>query len=216
MNTSKRGIKSIQNGILKINKNFIIGISTVIIVLILILFVMSKQPSESQKAVNAYLKMAENAKIQDKKVSPWNTVTVDYIWRLKDGTVFDTSVESVAKASWKYQTWRDYKQWLSFQVWAWQMIAGFDAWVVWMKLWETKTINIPFLQAYWAVDKKIILVMDYTKIPNAEQYKVWMQVMTEMWPIKVIKITKKEITFDANHELAGKDLIFDITIKDIK
>jgi FKBP-type peptidyl-prolyl cis-trans isomerase 2 len=35
------------------------------------------------------------------------------------------------------------------------------------------------------------------------------------YPAKIVKITDKEITFDMNSELAGKDLIFDITLKSI-
>jgi FKBP-type peptidyl-prolyl cis-trans isomerase 2 len=72
------------------------------------------------------------------------------------------------------------------------------------------------MQAYGARDEKKLLKMDYTKIPNPEQYKKGMTIMSPAGPIKVYKISKTEITFDTNHMLAGKDLIFDITIKDIK
>jgi FKBP-type peptidyl-prolyl cis-trans isomerase 2 len=34
--------------------------------------------------------------------------------------------------------------------------------------------------------------------------------------LKILKATDKEITIDANHELAGKKLFFDIEIVDIK
>jgi FKBP-type peptidyl-prolyl cis-trans isomerase 2 len=34
-------------------------------------------------------------------------------------------------------------------------------------------------------------------------------------PAKILKITDKEVSLDFNHELAGKDLIFDITVKSI-
>jgi FKBP-type peptidyl-prolyl cis-trans isomerase 2 len=34
--------------------------------------------------------------------------------------------------------------------------------------------------------------------------------------VKVYKVTKDKIYIDTNHELAGKTLIFDITIKEIK
>ncbi len=172
--------------------------------------------SNCESAVIDYQKLAKTFEIQDKTVNNWNTISVDYIGRLKDWTVFDTSVESIAKACWNYQTWRDYTQWLAFQAWAWQMIAWFDAWVIWMKIWETKTIKIPYMQAYGARDEKKLLKMDYTKIPNPEQYKKGMTIMSPAGPIKVYKISKTEITFDTNHMLAGKDLIFDITIKDIK
>lgn len=170
--------------------------------------------SDCEKAVVSYQNLAKTFEIQDKSVINWNSIIVDYIGRLKDWTVFDTSIESVAKACWSYQTWRDYSQWLAFQVWAWQMIAWFDAWVIWMKVWETKTINIPFMQAYWARDEKKLLVMDMTD--QFKDYKKWNDIMTQYWPIKVYEVTKDKITFDTNHMLAGKDLIFDITIKDIK
>lgn len=170
--------------------------------------------SDCEKAVISYQNLAKTFEIQEKTVNNWSSIIVDYIGRLKDWTVFDTSIESVAKACWSYQTWRDYSQWLAFQVWAWQMIAWFDAWVVWMKVWETKTINIPFMQAYWARDEKKLLVMDMTD--QFKDYKKGDDIMTQYWPIKVYDITKEKITFDTNHMLAGKDLIFDITIKDIK
>lgn len=170
--------------------------------------------SDCEKAVAAYNKTAKTFQIQDKAVNNWNSVTVDYIWRLKDWSVFDTSVESVAKACGSHQTWIDYSQWLNFQAGAWQMIPWFDAWVIWMKIWETKTINIPFMQAYWARDEKKILKMAMTD--EFKKHKKWDNVMTMYWPIKVYEVSENEITFDTNHMLAGKDLIFDITIKDIK
>ena len=202
---------------LKFKKNSTRVIGIIVIILVIILFSMNKTiKSACEKAVSDYHKQAKSFQIWDKSVANWNSIIVDYIWRLKNWEVFDTSIESIAKACWSYQTWRDYSQWLSFQAWAWQMIAWFDAWVIWMKIWETKTINIPFMQAYWARDEKKLLKMDFTKIPNPEQYKEWMTIMSPAWPIKVYKITKTEITFDTNHMLAGKDLMFDITIKDIK
>ncbi len=200
---------------IKTKKNLTWIIWIIVIILVLFLFVMNKTvKSNCEKAVANYHKLTKTFEIQETAVNNWNSIVVDYIWRLKDWTVFDTSVESVAKACGSYQTWRDYSQWLSFQAWAGQMIAGFDAWVIWMKIWETKSINIPFMQAYWARDEKKLLTMDMAD--QFKDYKKWDDVMTAYWPIKVFKITKEKITFDTNHSLAGKDLIFDITIKDIK
>ena len=150
-------------------------------------------------------------------VAKWDKVTVDYVGRLQDGTVFDTSIESVAKESGKYSTGRNYSEWLSFTVGAGQMIAGFDKGVEWMKVGETKTVEIPAKDAYGERDEKKLITMTKDKIPEADQYQVGMQVMSSYGQaFKVYKINEKDIIFDANHELAGKTLIFDITVKSIQ
>lgn len=71
-----------------------------------------------------------------------DSIWVDYKWALTDGSVFDTSIESVAREAWLYNPARPYEP-LSFRVWAGEMIAWFDAGVVGMKIWDTKTLTIP-------------------------------------------------------------------------
>ena len=51
---------------------------------------------------------------------------------------------------------------------------------------------------------------------DLSQFSEWDTVYLWMgYPAKIVKITDKEVTFDMNHELAGKNLIFDITVKSI-
>jgi len=136
---------------------------------------------------------------------------------LGEEEIFDTSVESVAQACGKYQAGRDYAGGLPFQVGAGQMIPGFDKGVEGMKLGQTKTIVIPAKDAYgeWSKDK--LVAIDKTKVPEADKYTVGTMVQTDYGQVfKVYEITDTQIIFDANHELAGKDLSFDITIKEIK
>ena len=149
-------------------------------------------------------------------IKEWDNIVVDYIWRLEDWTVFDTSIESIAKACWKYNEWRDYTQWLSFQVWAWQMIKWFDEWVIWMKLWQTKTVQ--FWPEKWYGHRNDKYVMTYTKeeVGDLSQFKEWQMIYLGIWAAaKIVKVTDNDVTIDLNHELAWKDLIFDITIKSI-
>lgn len=176
----------------------------------------SNQNSNMCDAVKEYL---ANADFEWKwqSVQKWDSIVVDYIGRLADGTVFDTSIESVAKWCWKYSEGRNYNEWLSFEVWAGQMIAGFDKWVEWMKIWQTRTIEITAGDAYWERDESLVVEINKSDLQNPEQYEVWQTLYTPYGQaVKVYKITKDKIYIDANHELAGKNLIFDITIKDIK
>ena len=150
------------------------------------------------------------------EVKKWDNITVDYIWRLEDWTVFDTSIESIAKACGKYNEGRDYSEWLSFEVWAWQMIKWFDKWVVGMKVWQTKTVK--FWHEEWYGQRNEQYVMTYTvdEVWDLSKFTEGQRVYLWIWAAALItKVTDKSVTLDLNHELAGKDLIFDITIKSI-
>jgi FKBP-type peptidyl-prolyl cis-trans isomerase 2 len=152
----------------------------------------------------------------NKSVKVWDNITVDYVWRLEDWTVFDTSIESVAKENWKYVEGRDYTEWLTFEVWAWQMIKWFDDWVVGMKIWQTKTVKFWPDEWYGQYDESLIMTISTEEAGDVSQLSEWDTVYVWAWyPAKIIKITDQEVTFDMNHELAGKDLIFDITLKSI-
>jgi len=168
-------------------------------------------------AIQAHLDAADMKWRGEKIVTVGNNIVVDYVGRLGEEEIFDTSVETVAQACGKYQAGRDYTGGLPFQVGAGQMIPWFDKGVEGMKLGQTKTIVIPAKDAYgeWSKDK--LVTVEKSKVPEAEKYTVGTMVQTDYGQVfKVYEITDKEIIFDANHELAGKDLTFDITIKDIK
>lgn len=176
----------------------------------------SKQDSNMCDAVKEYL---ANADFEWKwqQVQKWDSIVVDYIGRLADGTVFDTSVESVARWCDKYSEGRNYDEWLAFEVWAGQMIAGFDKWVEWMKIWQTRTIEIAAAEAYGEWDKSLVLEVNKSDLQNPEQYEEWQVLYTPYGQaVRVHKVTKDKVYIDTNHELAGKNLIFDITIKEIK
>lgn len=169
-----------------------------------------------EATISAYLKAADKIWTWTITVKSGDKIVVDYVWRLDEKTVFDTSVESIAKACDKYTAARNYNEGLAFTVWAWQMIAGFDKAVEWMKVGQTKTIEISPENAYGQRDPARLLRVEKNKFPNPESYKAGMEVMTQFWQkFKITEVTDTEIVLDANHELAGKTLIFDITIKSI-
>ena len=167
------------------------------------------------KVVENYLSSADK-NWEWEWIKVWDNIVVDYIWRLEDWTVFDTSIESIAKACGKYSEGRDYTEWLSFEVWAGQMIKWFDNWVVWMKLWQTKTVKFGPDEWYGQRNEQYVLTYTKEEVGDLSQFQEWQTIY--LWigaAAKIIKVTDKAVTLDLNHELAGKDLIFDITIKSI-
>lgn len=168
-------------------------------------------------AVQDYLAKADTKGKSGKQVKKWHKVTVHYIGRLDDENVFDTSVEEIAKACGKYSSWRNYNEGLAFEVGAGQMIAGFDKAVEWMNIGQTKTIHIQASEAYGERSEKNLVKVPREQIPDNEKLEKGMKLMSSYGQtFTVYEVSDKEITLDANHELAGKKLIFDITIQDIQ
>lgn len=124
-------------------KSIIIVLVVLLIAIILAFFIYNQKPKD--------LCSLPDSKIDSsKEVKAWSKIKVDYIWRLADWTIFDSSIEECSKRTKNYKadSWRKFEP-LAFEVWAGQMIKWFDAGVVGMKLWESKTIKISPADAYW-------------------------------------------------------------------
>ena len=138
-------------------------------------------------------------------VKQGDTVKVHYTGKLLDGSVFDSS---------------EGRDPLEFTVGAGQMIAGFDKGVVGMALDEHKEITIPPEEAYGIYDPAKIIEVPNDQFPEDLTLEVSMQISASQPDGSAIQFTVKEIgeqnvTLDGNHFLAGKDLIFSVTLVSI-
>ncbi len=154
-----------------------------------------------------------------KAVKSGDTVKVDYTGKLENGTVFDTSREDVAKQAGTYVDGREYAP-LSFVVGSGQVIKGFDEGVIGMKVGEEKTLTIPPEKAYGEYEKARVLAfpIEELNLTNRSELPQAGQTLGDMYgnQYKVLAVNDTHITLDANHELAGKTLIFDIKLISIE
>jgi FKBP-type peptidyl-prolyl cis-trans isomerase 2 len=167
--------------------------------------------------VQEYLANADMEGNGGQLVANGDTVSVEYIGRLADGSVFDTSIESIARECGVYTEVRDYSTLLSFTVGGGQMIAGFDQAVQGMSIGQTQTVTIPAAEAYGQWSEENLFPVDKSTVPDADNYSKGQSIVAQYGQQFVVyEVTEDEIIFDANHPLAGKDLIFDITVKSIE
>ena len=154
--------------------------------------------------------------VESRAVKAGDTVQVDYIGKLENGTVFDTSREDVAKQAGIYVSSRTYAP-LAFVVGSGQMIKGFDNGVIGMKVGEEKTIKIPPEEAYGEYDKSKVQAIPIKSLNMTVVPKVG-QVFGDQYgnQFRVIAVNDTYVTLDANSELAGKTLVFDIKLVSIK
>lgn len=144
-----------------------------------------------------------------------NKIAVDYTGTLEDGTLFDTSIEEKAKTANKYMEGRDYQP-LEFTVGKGEMIKGFDAAVVGMKIDETKTITLAPEEAYGQPNPQLVQEVPVEQIKSSGiEPKQGMILSANGRPVRITKVDETTVTLDMNHELAGKTLIFEITVKEI-
>lgn len=140
-----------------------------------------------------------------KKVQEKDKVKVHYTGKLESGEVFDTSIE------------RDP---LEFTVGAGQMIKGFDQAVSGMEVKEKKTVTIPSGEAYGDRNEQLIQAVSKTELPADMKPEVGQTLVAtndqgQQTHVVVTEVADSSITIDANHPLAGKDLVFEIELVEI-
>jgi len=110
---------------------------------------------------------------------------------------------------------------LEFTVGAGQMIAGFDKAIPGMTVGEKKTINIAPADGYGEKNEDAIIEFPKANIPPDMKLEPGMQLQLRNEaghpvPVTVTEVKDDVVILDANHHLAGKELIFDIELVEIK
>ena len=135
------------------------------------------------------------------------TCRTHYRGTFNDGTQFDSSY--------------DRGEPLEFICGVGQMIRGFDAAVAEMEVGEKVNIHLMPEEAYGMPDPNAIFTVAIAQLPGAEEVEVGQQVYLQNqygqpFPVKVTAKDETNITFDANHEMAGKELNFEIELVEVK
>ncbi len=139
------------------------------------------------------------------KATTNNTVKVHYTGKLTTGEVFDSS---------------ENREPIEFTVGAGQMIPGFDAAVNGMELNEKKTINIPAEEAYGPRREEMIQKVGREQLPADMKPEIGQTLVAgspdgQQMQVIVTEVAEDSIVVDANHPLAGQELIFDIELVEI-
>lgn len=149
---------------------------------------------------------------EDTMVKEGDYITVNYIGQLEDGAIFDTSLEEVAKEAGQYNPAREYSP-LGFTVGAGQMIKGFDNGVLGMEIGEERMVTIPAAEAYGEYNEELVQPVEISQLREMGiEPEVGMALYTQHGQVTVAKMNDTHAFIDYNHHLAGKTLVFKITL----
>ena len=140
------------------------------------------------------------------QVKPGDTVHIHYTGTLRDGTTFDSS---------------EGRDPLQFEVGSGQIIPGLDKAIPGMEVGDKKTVNVPCDEAYGPVDPQMRQAVPREGIPDDIPLDLGtrLQMQTQqgqVTPVTVVEVTDEQVTLDANHPLAGRDLVFDFEVVSVE
>ena len=139
------------------------------------------------------------------KVKENDVVKVHYTGKLVNGQVFDSSLE---------------REPLQVELGKGQLIPGFEKGLIDMEVNEKKTITIEKKDAYGEVNEDFFHKVAKSELPEDIKPEVGMGLVGSNadgseQQFTIAKVEEDAIIIDANHPLAGHDLVFDLELVEI-
>jgi len=140
------------------------------------------------------------------KVKENDTVKVHYTGKLNNGQVFDSSLN---------------REPLEVKLGQGSLIPGFEKELIDMAINEKKTVTIPKEEAYGDVKKELFQSVKKDQLPENIKPEVGMGLVASTpdgseQQVIIVDVKEDHIVLDANHPLAGQDLVFELELVDIK
>ncbi len=134
-----------------------------------------------------------------------DTVKVHYTLKAANGEVIESSVKATP---------------IEITIGEGKLIPGFENGIIGMTPNDSKTITVPAEEAYGHRNENMVFEFSREKAPAGFEPQIGQAVQLHRpdgnpFTVTVIDITAKGYKMDANHPLAGKDLIFDLELVEI-
>jgi peptidylprolyl isomerase len=139
------------------------------------------------------------------KASIGDTVRVHYMGKLEDGTVFDTTIA---------------REPIEFTIGQGQVIPGFEQAIIGMEPGQSQTVRVPASKAFGPYQDEMVQMVHPDQLPEGVRPETGQQLEIprqdgQNFVVRITDVSESAVTLDANHPLAGKDLIFNVRLVEI-
>ncbi|QSG13631.1 FKBP-type peptidyl-prolyl cis-trans isomerase [Halapricum desulfuricans] len=155
-------------------------------------------------------------------IEPGDGVTIEYVGRLDDGTIFDTSRREVAIEAGLAQPAdiepEEYAA-LSFTAGEGEIIEGLDEALIGMSEGDTETVTVPPEEAYGEHQSDRVREYDAETFKGmvGQQPAVGLHVQAQNGLHGDVTAVKEDsVEIDFNHQLAGETLTFEVEIVEVR
>lgn len=134
-----------------------------------------------------------------------DTVRIHYTGTLTDGTRFDSS------------TGRDP---LEFTLGQGHIIPGLEREIAGMQVGDTKTVTVQADEAYGPHHAEAVHEVQREQIPDTIELAIGVELQAtaqngQVMRLRVVEVGEDTVKLDANHPLAGRDLVFEVELVEI-
>jgi len=153
-------------------------------------------------------------------ITDGDSVTIEYVGRLTDGTVFDTSDEGLAEAEGLTEDHpgQEFEP-LTIEMGSGSVIPGIEDALAGMEVGDSEIIRVPPEKAYGEYREDRVGEYDrdeFDKMLRSQELREGIEVQTEAGlPGVVVDVGPETVTVDFNHDLAGETLEFEIKVVDV-
>ena len=155
-----------------------------------------------------------------------DSVRIDYVGTLEDGTIFDSTLPEECGDECSSDACDD--EGCGCEGGPMEITIGNEDFfpqieeaLVGMSVGEKKSVVVPAAEAFGEYDEQKVFSVPRADLPDDMEVEVGDELILtgeqedEDLAVTVVEITDEQITFDANHPLAGEDLTFEITLNEI-
>lgn len=141
------------------------------------------------------------------KVGERTVVTMDYVLKYADGEVIESSIET--------------NQPIQFIYGKGFLLPALEQAILGLEAGDTKTVTLSPEDAYGEWKEEGLVTLPRNQFPPDSDLEEGMMFMIEnedgsSMPLTVVKVEGDNVIVDFNHPLAGEELVFDLTIRDVR
>ena len=143
-------------------------------------------------------------------------VRLNFTGKIKENDeIFDTTFEDVAKEADLFDENKEYKP-IPIVVGGNHLLPAIEEAIVGLEEGDSKTIEIDSENAFGPRNKQLIQLIPMKEFKRQGMTPVpGMKITSEGSTGKILTVNGGRVKVDFNHELAGKDLIFDVDVTEI-
>ncbi len=155
-----------------------------------------------------------------KQVKETDKVTINFIGKLADGTVIDSTYDSPEEDSCNDDDCCHEHGPMELTIGEGDFYTPIETALIGMKIGDKKMVVVSPEDAFGEYDEENVFSVKLSELPEDITPEVGMELEVtgdddELYMVSIIEVTDEDVTLDTNHPLAGEELTYELELVEI-